>query len=191
MGDKSTQKKQYIIEKAKEVFIKRGYKDVTMKDIVEACQISRGGLYLYFANTKELFEAVLEQQMQHTKGRYEKALEQDATPGEKLLIYLDICKSELLAGDNFITATYEYLFTRDTDNPVSRHRKEEEQLLENIIAEGVAREWMTCDDPKTAAAVITCAIEGLKVAAVTTGITEKAVDDAIDYIMGTLGLEIE
>ena len=67
MGDKSTQKKQYIIEKAKEVFIKRGYKDVTMKDIVEACQISRGGLYLYFANTKELFEAVLEQQMQHTK----------------------------------------------------------------------------------------------------------------------------
>ena len=52
MGDKSTQKKQYIIEKAKEVFIKRGYKDVTMKDIVEACQISRGGLYLYFANTK-------------------------------------------------------------------------------------------------------------------------------------------
>ena len=191
MGDKSTQKKQYIIEKAKGVFIKRGYKDVTMKDIVEECQISRGGLYLYFAHTKELFEAVLEQQMQHTKGRYEKALEQDATPGEKLLIYLDICKSELLAGDNFITATYEYLFTGDADNPVSRYRKEEEQLLENLIAEGVAREWMNCDDPKTAAAVITCAIEGLKVAAVTTGITEKAVDDAIDYIMGTLGLEIE
>ena len=41
MGDKSTQKKQYIIEKAKGVFIKRGYKDVTMKDIVEECQISR------------------------------------------------------------------------------------------------------------------------------------------------------
>ena len=107
------------------------------------------------------------------------------------MIYLDICKSELLAGDNFITATYEYLFTGDADNPVSRYRKEEEQLLENLIAEGVAREWMNCDDPKTAAAVITCAIEGLKVAAVTTGITEKAVDDAIDYIMGTLGLEIE
>ena len=41
MGDKSTQKKQYIIEKAKEVFAKRGYKDVTMKDIVDACGISR------------------------------------------------------------------------------------------------------------------------------------------------------
>lgn len=41
MGDKSTQKKQYIIEKAKEVFAKRGYKDVTMKDIVDACGISQ------------------------------------------------------------------------------------------------------------------------------------------------------
>ena len=33
-----------------------------MKDIVEACGISRGGLYLYFANTKELFEALLEEE---------------------------------------------------------------------------------------------------------------------------------
>ena len=51
MGDKSVRKKQYIIDKAREVFAQRGYKDVTMKDIVDACQISRGGLYLYFDST--------------------------------------------------------------------------------------------------------------------------------------------
>ena len=102
MGDKSTQKKQYIIEKAKEVFAKRGYKDVTMKDIVDACGISRGGLYLYFGNTKDLFEAVLEQQTQNTKSSYEASLPENAAPGDQLLLYLDICKKEMLAKDNLL-----------------------------------------------------------------------------------------
>ena len=43
MGEKSVQKKRYIVEKAREVFVEKGFKKVTMKDIVEACDISRGG----------------------------------------------------------------------------------------------------------------------------------------------------
>ena len=46
MGEKSEQKKAYILEVARKVFMEKGYKNVTMKDIVEACDISRGGLYL-------------------------------------------------------------------------------------------------------------------------------------------------
>ena len=59
MSDKSAQKKKYIVETARKVFMEKGYKTVTMKDIVEACDISRGGLYLYFGSTAELFEEVL------------------------------------------------------------------------------------------------------------------------------------
>lgn len=47
MSDKSVQKQKYIIETARNVFMEKGFKEVTMKDIVEACGISRGGLYLY------------------------------------------------------------------------------------------------------------------------------------------------
>ena len=59
MGEKSVQKKRYIVEKAREVFVEKGFKKVTMKDIVEACDISRGGLYLYFENTSQIFMEVL------------------------------------------------------------------------------------------------------------------------------------
>ena len=48
MGEKSLQKKKHILDTARRVFAEKGYKNVTMKDIVEACDISRGGLYLYF-----------------------------------------------------------------------------------------------------------------------------------------------
>ena len=44
MGEKSTQKRQFILETAKKIFMEKGYKSVTMKDVVEACGISRGGL---------------------------------------------------------------------------------------------------------------------------------------------------
>lgn len=191
MGDKSTQKKQYIIEKAKEVFARSGYKDVTMKDIVDACGISRGGLYLYFGNTKDLFEAVLEQQTQNTKSSYEASLPENAAPGDQLLLYLDICKKEMLAKDNLITATYEYLSANAQDSVVSRQKEENARLLEQIITDGVKEEWMVCENPATAAATISYAMEGLKASAGTTGISEKAADDTINYIMGTLGLEVE
>lgn len=62
MGEKSIQKRKYILEKAREVFCQKGYRTVTMKEIVEACGISRGGLYLHFTNIKDLFEAVLAQE---------------------------------------------------------------------------------------------------------------------------------
>ena len=191
MGDKSTQKKQYIIEKAKEVFANRGFKVVTMKDIVDACGISRGGLYLYFGNTKDLFEAVLEQQTQNTKSCYEASLPEDATPGDQLLLYLDICKKDMLAKDILIAGTYEYLSANAQDCVVSRQKEENARLLEQIITNGVKEEWMVCENPATAAAAVSYAMEGLKAAAGTTGISEKAADDTINYIMGTLGLEVE
>ena len=41
MSDKAARKKQHILDTAKKVFAEKGFKDVTMKDIVEACDISR------------------------------------------------------------------------------------------------------------------------------------------------------
>ncbi|HCE13156.1 MAG TPA: TetR family transcriptional regulator, partial [Enterococcus sp.] len=46
--DKKQQKGESIIESAKVVFSKKGLIDATMKDLIEECGISRGGIYLYF-----------------------------------------------------------------------------------------------------------------------------------------------
>ena len=67
MGEKSQQKRKYIIEKARQVFMEKGYRSVTMKDIIEACEISRGGLYLYFPSTEEIFLEVLKQEQERRR----------------------------------------------------------------------------------------------------------------------------
>ena len=195
MGDKSLQKRKYIIEKARNVFYRNGYRAVTMKDIVEACDISRGGLYLYFSNTKELFEAVLAEEYAGVGSAMEKAQASHATPGQVMLQYLDEQKKVILRKkDNIAAAIYEYLFENKpvkNDNPVKKLFLENIAALEKLIADGVAQEWMVCEDAAEAARNIAYTIEGLKVSAQTIGVTAEAVDREIEYIMGTLGMVVK
>lgn len=196
MRDKSLQKRKYIVEKARGVFYKNGYKAVTMKDIVEACEISRGGLYLYFADTKELFEAVLEEEQADMDAVLEGAENQDRTPGELLLMYLDGQKKEILKKKNNLTAAaYEYLFENKVsgkqDHLVKKQFVKSAAALERLITEGVRQEWMICEDAAEAARNILYTLEGLRVSAQTTSVTEEDVDREIAYIMGMLGMDVK
>ena len=42
------------------MFAEKGFTKVTMKDICEACDLSRGGLYRHYGSTQEIFEAILD-----------------------------------------------------------------------------------------------------------------------------------
>ncbi len=48
-------KKAIIIAGAQKVFSTKGFLNVTMQDIIDACGISRGGIYLYFRATDDIF----------------------------------------------------------------------------------------------------------------------------------------
>lgn len=195
MGDKSLQKKNLIVSAARDVFFKRGYRAVTMKDIVEACGISRGGLYLYFSSTKELFEAVLVQENKTLQDVLDSSKAKNASPGELMLMYLDEQKKEILKKkDNLAAATYEYMFENklsDSDMPAKKAFDENVKALEKLIADGVAQEWMVCDDPAMAARNIAYTLEGMKVSAQTIGVSAKTLDGQIEYIMGTLGMVVK
>ncbi len=88
MGQKSEEKRQFILKQAREVFAKKGYRAVTMKDIVDACGISRGGLYLYFKSTKEIFLALLKQEEEKAQNRFAEAVRDRTSSAEILVWYL-------------------------------------------------------------------------------------------------------
>jgi len=195
MGDRTIQKRKYIVEKARSVFGKNGYRAVTMKDIVDMCEISRGGLYLYFASTKEVFEAVLETEHARSASVLQAVMAKGATPGEQLLLYLDEQKKIILKKkENLTAATYEYLFENNLsakNNPVKKWFDEDAALLARLITEGVEQEWMDCENAAEAARNILYTLEGLKVSARATGVTAERVDREIEYIMGTLGMVVK
>src|ERR1044072_4516929 len=55
-------KRQQIIEGARRVFIEMGVDAGSMKDITRAAGVSKGTIYVYFANKEELFEALIEEE---------------------------------------------------------------------------------------------------------------------------------
>ena len=88
MGEKSVQKKRYILETARKVFVDKGFKRVTMKDIVDACDISRGGLYLYFDSTSQIFLEVIKMESEEADDVFSGKITEDATAADILILFL-------------------------------------------------------------------------------------------------------
>lgn len=187
MSDKSAQKKKYIVEIARKVFMEKGYKGVTMKDIVEACDISRGGLYLYFPGTRELFEEVLRLEQQEADDVFTKSLPIKATSSDILALFLKEQKKELLNKKPSLNkAIYEYFFANQIptkDNLLKKQFDAAVYVMEKLIAAGVKNGEFICEDARGTARNIMYVIEGLKIAAQTRGVSEAAVDREIVYIM--------
>lgn len=194
MGEKSLQKKQYILDTAKKVFVEKGYKNVTMKDIVAACDISRGGLYLYFGSTEEILLAVLEQDANETDDIFMKSITEDDSAANILTLFLKEQKKELLRKkNNLAMAVYEYAF-ENKDGGAAMLRKQFEagvRVIEKLITSGIASGEFYCENPKGAANNIMYVLEGMKVNSQTMGITEAMVDEQLLYLMAGLLIDTD
>lgn len=190
MGEKSVQKREYIIEKARKVFSEKGYRSVTMKDIVEECGISRGGLYLYFDSTKEVFEAVLQSEATKAEDNFASEIKDADTATDILTIFLREQKKEILRKKNSLTAAiYEYYFDSTVSKKSNGYKSNFEgnvKILGTLIEGGVKSGEFVCEDPKGMAKHIMLVIEGLKASSCTMGITEDAVNKEILIIMSSL-----
>ena len=195
MGEKSSRKRQMIIERARGVFARKGFKAVTMKDIVEACEISRGGLYLYFSSTKEIFEAVLAAEAAEEDDEDEalsRAIRKDSSASDMLAIFIKAQKKEVFRKRNNLTvASYEY-FTEITGTGGEKEADLKSRfdtavmILERLIGDGVASGEFICYDPAGWARNLMFVIEGMKVSAHTMGVTEAMFDREMLYVLSNL-----
>ena len=187
MSEKTEQKRQLILDSARNVFAEKGYKAVTMKDIVDACEISRGGLYLYFDSTKQLFEAVLQKESQETDDVFSREIKDDATAADILTLFLKEQKKELLRKKNTLTvAIYEFFFENQVpkkENTLRQQFDDAVKVLEILIKTGVKSGEFVCDNPKAMARNIMFVLEGLKIASCAMGITEEMINEELVIIM--------
>lgn len=187
MSTKTEQKRQLIVEAAVDIFANKGYKAVTMKDIVEAAGISRGGLYLYFSSVEEIFLAVLENKDLQNEKDFSKEQFQKASNTEILFYFLKLQKKQILNyKKNLLLAKMEYSFWCKQEKKKSDFKKEmdaEQIFLQEILERGNASGEFHCYDPKAEAYNLTLVLEGMKLLACTTGISEKKIDDEFLYFM--------
>ena len=62
IGDEDSSKRRQIIEGARKVFMDLGFDGASMGEIARAAGVSKGTLYVYFADKSRLFEAIVEEE---------------------------------------------------------------------------------------------------------------------------------
>ncbi|MCH1939776.1 TetR/AcrR family transcriptional regulator [Holdemania massiliensis] len=93
MGNAEKQTKQKIMEIAKEHFSRYGYAGTNLEAIGKEAGVTRGPLYYYFKNKKELYAAVIEQEKIHVVDQYKQIFEQACSIYEKLEKDIIYCSS--------------------------------------------------------------------------------------------------
>ena len=61
-GEEDSSKRRQILDGARKVFMDLGFDGASMGEIARACGVSKGTLYVYFADKYRLFEAILEEE---------------------------------------------------------------------------------------------------------------------------------
>ena len=193
MGEKSEQKRQYILDCARKVFIEKGFRSVTMKDIVDACEISRGGLYLYFAGTEEIFLEVLKRESEADDDVFSVNITENATATDILLVFFKEQKKELLRkNDDLAVATYEYYFAHGKEQKENLWHSQYEAgvwILQRLIEKGIENGEFYQVDSGVMAHTIMLVIEGMKIVAHTGEITESMIDQQFGAFVQQLCIE--
>jgi len=78
------QTKKRIMEKAKQLFVHKGYAAVTMNEVCEAAEVSKGSLYHHFPSKDELFLHVLEEDMESWNAEWERNRQASGSAVEQL-----------------------------------------------------------------------------------------------------------
>ena len=140
MGQKGADTRQRIREKAVSLFAERGFQAVTMKDICQACGLSRGGLYRHYSSTQDIFQEILEE----TAGTDDVEIRRRITRGDSAAAIFEDqmkkIKQEMLDGDTSLSyAIYEYSLVCSSAYVEALHQKGREKwrmLLEYGMERG-------------------------------------------------------
>ena len=157
--------RKMLIEVARQLFAKRGKKEVTMNDIAEASKKGRRTLYTYFNNKEEIYKAVIDKELDTILEKLTVVSGQKMEPDEKLtahiLSHLDAVK-DVVNRNGSLRAD----FFHDIYEVERKRRKidvQEISLIRSIIVEGIKKGVFKRMDADLSSTIIFYAIKGLEV----------------------------
>lgn len=107
-----------IIEKATDMFLKHGFKSITMDDIANQMGISKKTIYKYYANKEELIEEATNLTHEKIHQKIEEIIEKDYNPIEENFV---------------IRRMFDDLFNSADSTPLFQLKKHYPEIYEKVI----------------------------------------------------------
>ena len=143
MGKKGDETKRLILEKAMALFAKKGFKNVTMKDICIDTGLSRGGLYRHYESTNQIFSEIIDILMNTQDNELSSKIENEVPAPVILDEILERYKKEMLDGSGSLSIAilefYSENQSSDNDNVLFEQYLYSKDMWRNFISYGVNR----------------------------------------------------
>ncbi len=159
-GDLSRQK---ILQAARGLFATKGFSAVTMQDICNSAELSRGGLYRHYASTAEVFAAIIQEEQALAFAALENAKNRKMTPDTILYGFIKSRMKKLLdPAQSIDNATAEFAAGSPEGKALLAQRaKNSVEILMELLQLGVAEGIFHCENCQETALHIICFLEGL------------------------------
>lgn len=180
MATKSTLKRELILDRAEQVFIRKGFNRVTMKDIIEECSISRGGVYLYFSTVDEIFVEVVKTHNRAKIDAIRASIESNNNFDQLIDDFFSEQKERLFNMDkSLFAAMLEFCFSHKNQSDRDFYTEQffnTKNIIMELLKFGQASGAISAQNLDNLADSIMFLIEGLRSLAVSSAISSELVD---------------
>lgn len=154
-----------LIEVARKLFARMGVENTTMNDIANASQKGRRTLYTYFNNKMEVYQAVVETEIERMITALQEVASKNINADEKLLLFFytrfDAIKKVVIRN-----GTLKADFFRDiwrVENVRKSFDKREIEIIRQILEQGIEEQIFEMPDVQLTAEILHHALRGLEV----------------------------
>ena len=156
--------REIIIEAARELFGKFGFKKTTMDDIARAAYKSKSSIYHYFKSKEEIFKDVVGQESREMRESLRKAVNRENTPQKKIQAYVITRLKTFTSLLNYYSALKdEYLEHYGFIEKMRKnHDKQETVMIKEILQEGIDKGIFIVGKLEATANAIIIALKGLE-----------------------------
>ncbi|MCF8331379.1 MAG: TetR/AcrR family transcriptional regulator [Bacteroidales bacterium] len=156
--------KENILDVAREIFSKFGFRKTTMEEIAQAARKGKSSIYYYFNSKEEIFEAVVKTEANILKKEILDTIETTDDPLEKLRLYIITRIRGIKKLGNFYDAMQNDFLSHL--NFIEKARAEydtlEVEVITGILQQGIEKEEFEIDDPNFAAIALVTILKGLE-----------------------------
>lgn len=132
--------RQKLVEVARELFARKGLGATTMNDIAQASQRGRRTLYTYFRNKEDLYNAVIQTELERLSERMDEVVGQPMDPEQKLVMlvntHLNVIKETVGRNGSLRAEFFRNIWMVEKVRRTFDY--EERAILHRVLEEGVA-----------------------------------------------------
>ena len=190
MGKKGDETKRLILEKAMALFAKKGFKNVTMKDICIDTGLSRGGLYRHYESTNQIFSEIIDILMNTQDNELSSKIENEVPAPVILDEILERYKKEMLDGSGSLSIAilefYSENQSSDNDNVLFEQYLYSKDMWRNFISYGVNRGEFNNVNSEEIIDLIIFSYQGVRMVSTIMPIDEQIPNRIINHIKKAL-----